>query len=329
MRKSWYFILGFIIIFFAFVPLFLSNDVTTNKPYQVGILISGSERLTKLEGVKKGLQDLGFIEGIHIEYFVKNSNHDLAQMKKYAEELAQDNYDVIIAGGAIEATYLKKTEGSTPVVFLGVAAVTELDLVKNLQQPEGKMTGLDNGHIDLSAKRLQLLHLLLPDTKRVVVIYDENIDASLISLEKVEKTARDLQSVVISFSVSNEQQFEELKQFSFQKKDAVLVLPSYYLEKISKEMGQMGIEKNLPIFGVNSSDVDNGILLSYGVSYFDQGYQCANIISRVLNGQAPSEIPVETPDSIQLLVNGDTQEKIGVILSSIGQAYAEEVRNKN
>ncbi len=328
MKKRSIFIISMVIILIAIVPIFLTNEEVNHAPYKVGILISGTERLVKLEGMKKGLQDLGLVEGIHVEYIVKNSNHNMEQMRSYAIELDEGDYDVIIAGGAIEATYLKELRGSTPVVFIGVASVDELELVNNLQRPEGRMTGLDNGHTDLSGKRVQLLKMLLPETRRVIAIYDNNIEASKISLEKVKEVVKELQLKIAPISVSNESQFDALKQVSFSDNDAIVILPSYYLEKMSKEIGQLGIEKKVPIFGVNSNDVTNGILFSYGISYFDQGYQCASMISRILYGQTPTEIPVEKPDHIQLLVNGDTKEIIQVNISSIGQAYAEEIREK-
>ncbi|WP_339061101.1 ABC transporter substrate-binding protein [Tepidibacillus marianensis] len=300
------------------------NEVKEN--FRIGVLLSGPERMDKIKGLKEGLQNLGYIEGMNVTYTVKDAKNNLKLMERYAHELDQMNLDVIVAGGAIEAKFFKENkQGKTPVFFLGVASARQLHLVENYKKPEGRMTGVENGYIDLSAKRLELFQMLMPTIQKFTIIYDKRIDVSLLSLKQVEKAAKEQNLQVNPISVSDSNNLEALKKMNFKKNEGLLVLPSFYLEEISPQLSQIALQKKVPIFGVNINDVNNGFLLSYGVPFYDQGYQCASMISRILQGQAPKDIPVENPNTVRLLVNPKTERTLDIQFSKNGSAFIERI----
>ncbi|KXG44301.1 ABC transporter substrate-binding protein [Tepidibacillus infernus] len=315
------------IILFSFWYIQSSNElVNTKEKYKIGVLISGTERIEKIKGLKEGLQNLGYVEGMNTSFVIKNADNQIDLIKKYANELDAMDLDVIIAGGAIETKFFKEnSRGKTPIIFLGVADAIQLNLVESYQKPNGRLTGVENGHVELSGKRLQLFKLLLPSLNRIIVIYDEKIDASLLSLEKVKQVSEKLQIGISPIPISNLEQLKELKSFSFQENDGILVLPSYFLEKASLTIGQLALERNIPTFGVQSSDIKNGFLLSYGVSYYDQGFQCASTVSQILHGQSAGSIPVEKPDTVRLLVNAKTERALNIEFSKIGNAFIQRI----
>ena len=320
-RFAW--IATIIILLFSFIgfqQVQKQNEV--KEHYQIGILISGPERMEKVKGLKEGLQNLGYIEGMNVSYIVKEAKNDMNLMKRYANELDQLNLDVIVAGGAIEAKFFKENkQGKTPVIFLGVANAGQLDLVDDYKKPNGRMTGVENGHIELSAKRLELFPMLVPSVQKVHVIYDGQVDASLLSLEQVKKSAKDQGIEIHPISISNPKQLEQFKQVQFDKNDGILVLPSFYLEEISPQLSNIAFQKKTPIFGVNINDVKNGFLLSYGVPYYDQGFQCSSMVSRILQGQEPKDIPVEKPNTVRLMANPKTEKELNIHFSKNGSAF--------
>ncbi|MFV9511306.1 ABC transporter substrate-binding protein [Tepidibacillus sp. LV47] len=302
------------------------NQSEAKEQFRIGILISGPERLEKVKGLKDGLQNLGYIEEMNVSYIVRNAKNDRNLMKKYASELDAMNLDVIVAGGAIEAKFFKENkQGKTPVIFLGVASAGQLHLVENYKKPDGRMTGVENGHIELSAKRLELFQMLIPSIKKIIVIYDGQIDASLLSLEQVKKVAKEQGIQITPVSVSDTQHLETLKKMNFKNNEGILVLPSFYLEEISSQLSQIALQKKVPIFGVNINDVKNGFLLSYGVSYYDQGFQGASMVSRILQGQSSRDIPVEKPNTVRLLANSLTEKKLNIHFSKSGSAFIQRI----
>jgi len=165
--------------------------------------------------------------------------------------------------------------------------------------------------------------------ERIIVIYDENIEASLLSLDKVKEYALADNIDIYPVSVKDIRQFMSFRTMSFKENDGILVLPSYYLEKISNELAKFALNKKIPIFGVNITDVQNGFLLSYGVSYYDQGYQGAPMVSQILSGINPEGIPVEKPNSIKLLVNSKTKESLNIQFSKVGNAFVNRLNFNN
>lgn len=319
----------FIVLFFIYQYHIFTEKPISSEKYRIGVLISGTERLGKVKGLKEGLQELGFIEEMNVTYIIRNADNQLELMEQYAKELDDMDLDVIIAGGAIETKYFKENiDGKTPIVFLGAADAIHLNLVESYQKPNGRITGIENSHVELSEKRLQLFHLLLPEMKRIIVIYDENIEASLLSLQLVKEVAEDLNLPISPVSIKDKNQWEQFTSTPLEKGDGLLLLPSYYLEGISVQLGQFALENQVPIFGVNSNDVEKGFLLSYGVSYYDQGYQGAKITSQILNGTRPEDIPVEKPDTVRLLVNPETEKSLSITFSQVGNAFIHRIQTE-
>lgn len=312
---------------FFLLPFLFKSPIPQGEMYRIGILLSGPERLDKVRGFIEGMRALGFVEGVDYRVILRDSQNDQEKMKEYADELDGMGLDLIVTGGAIETqTFQGKKEGKTPILFMGVADAVQLKLVERYGRPGGRITGLENGHVDLSGKRLQLLKLLLPSVRRVVVLYDKRVDASLLALKKVHEVAERESIPLFPISISNEQQLNRFQDDTFKNGDALLLLPGYYLEEISPRLAEIALKKGLPLFGLYENDVRNGFLLSYGISYYDQGYQCARMASQLLHGQDPSTLPVETPETVKLLVNPETEQALHLIFSPAGEAFVERIR---
>ncbi|MBE3555449.1 MAG: hypothetical protein IMW85_10785, partial [Thermicanus sp.] len=156
---------------FFLLPFLFKSPIPQGEMYRIGILLSGPERLDKVRGLIEGMRALGFVEGVDYRVILRDSQNDQEKMKEYADELDGMGLDLIVTGGAIETqAFQGKKEGKTPILFMGVADAVQLKLVERYGRPGGRITGLENGHVDLSGKRLQLLKLLLPSVRRVVVL---------------------------------------------------------------------------------------------------------------------------------------------------------------
>lgn len=320
------------IIAILLLSFYLSTlSFNSQQVFRIGVLISGAERFEKVKGLQQGLLDLGFDQQ-QIEFTIRDSHDLLEQMKRDALELTNMNLDLIVTGGAIETSILQEVEkqnhNKTPIIFMGVADAVRLHLVEERTQPGGNTTGLENGHVELSGKRLQLLKLLLPEIENVLVLYDDRIEASIVSLQMVMMEARREGIMIEPFVISDNQELEDFKMRKVKPNEAILVLPSFYYEKISKELAALALSKKVPIFGVNLHDVENGFLLSYGISYYEQGIQTATYVSKVLQGVDPAMLPVEMPDTVQLFVNADTEQTLGITFNPIGASFIQRLKGQ-
>lgn len=291
----------------------------------VGVLLSGEMRMAKLAGLKQGLEEIGYSENANVKYLVKNAHDEEGLLLPLAEELVRLHPDVMVAAGHMEARVLKKATASEkiPVVFAGVASSVEQGLVESLRRPGGNLTGVDNYDAELAGKRLELLQKLLPNVRQVMVVYDPAVPPALPGLRVVENTAPRLGIGVIKEAVASREDIHRLSlRLGRGTADAILLMPSFRLEALAGEIAGMAKTCRLPVMGVNEHEAEYGCLAAYGMSFTDQGRQAARLVDKILAGQRPEKIPVETPENIELVVNLPIARQLGLSLSPVGLGFA-------
>lgn len=298
------------------------------RPRKVGVLITSDVRLQKLSGLRDGLRDLGLAEGRDFVFEIRNARNDREKLDSLAEDLAALQPDVIVAGGYIEAAAVKRltVQRKIPVVFMGVASSVAGGLVSSLRNPGGNLTGIDNYHAELTGKRLEFLVRLLPGTKRVLVLYDPEVVPGPASLSSAREAARKLRVELREVAVTSEKELlAAVSRASRRDTDAILLLSSFMIESSTKALAPLAMERRLPVMGVNEGEAAAGYFASYGASFYNQGLQAARLVLKVLHGQDPAAIPVETSDLVQLAVNLDTARKLKVNPSPSGLGLADVI----
>lgn len=315
MKTKWYF---FILLIVTITILFNNLISQSDQPLiKIGVIMIGDSRVEKLTGLKNGLKDLGYEEKT-IKFVVINANDDETKLRTEIDELIKNKPTLIVTLGGVETLAVKekleKDKINIPVVFAGVAAPKEIGIIKDYRSPGGLFTGINNYHTSISGKRLELLHELVPTVQRFFVLYDQNTKVSRLSLENTEEAAEKLSLKIIPINVSES---DFLKQLSNQihENDALLMLPGFRIESLTEELAQFSKEHKIPAMGIYGNEVEEGILASYGVSFEDQGYQAARYVSLIIQGNSPSDIPVELPDTIRFYINKEVSEHLGVTLN--------------
>lgn len=316
MKTRWYFFILIVVIISVLLNNFISNR--ENPPTKVGIIMMGKSRVEKLTGLNKGLHELGYKKDT-IQFDVKNAMDNESTLQEIIDELIKEKPDLIVTLGGIETLTLKKKMEEQniqiPVVFAGVAAPKEIGLIKDYRSPSGNFTGISNYHTSLSGKRLELLHHLVPSAKRFFVLYDKKMKVSVLSLENTMVAAKRLSLPVIPVDVSD-QEFTLFVSRNVQKNDALLILPSFRTESLTNELADVIKENKVPVMGIYGNEVEEGILASYGASFEEQGYQAARYVSRIIQGNSPSGLPVELPDTIHFFINSKVKDELGIEINN-------------
>jgi len=289
----------------------------------VAVLLSDDVRLPKVEGLKAGLSELGYPAGA-VQVEVYSARGDRAQLEALTRKALAGKPAVLVAGGGIEAVALKAVAPKDkPLVMMGAASSVRSGLVETLMRPGGNMTGLDNQHAELSAKRLELLVRLLPGVRRVLLLYDPLVVPGQHALEVTREAAVRLGVELAELPVQTQDQaVGAIRRLQPGQYDAALLLPAYVLEsgaqQITAELERMG----LPTMGPLDLGGEGGLLAAYGVSMRDQGMQSAQFVVKLLRGEAPARIPVETPDNPTLAVDMRVARRLSLQLSPVGLALA-------
>ncbi|OLN29492.1 ABC transporter substrate-binding protein [Desulfosporosinus metallidurans] len=306
------------IVFAGCSPLSPPSRVTN-----VAVLAADQTRIVKFEGLKQGLSELGYGKD-RMHFQILNASGDSKKLVMDAQELVRQAPDLLVATGVAEAEafLLSLTPKSRiPVIMIGVTAASEL--VDRFQAKGISVTGVDNGHVELTGKRLELLQLLFPDRSKFIVVYDPNIKASLQALEKIRDVLGSEHIRYEAVPVSEDIGLSKLQEHSFQKNEAIFLLPSYFIENRYREIRDLELKYRTPVMGFYDTEVSAGYTAAYGLSYFDQGYQGARIAIRMLKEK--KSIPFDMPDSVELRINRQAIEKIGEKVAPVAQSFAEPV----
>ena len=294
-----------------------------SAPLKIGVLIMGDSRTAKFEGLRQGLSELGLTES-EVKYTLFNAHDDEKKLETCAQELIGQKPDILVAAGGIEAEVLARNLKGRPIVPVVLIGVTSAKNLQALFIDQGiPVTGVDNGHIELTGKRMELLRLLFPKRTKLLLVYDPRLSASNLALQEAQEVVRAYSYTTESIPVSVEKDLLQLKKRSFSPQEALLILPSYYLESIFREIRTLSLRERIPVMGLYDTEVEAGYTASYGIPYWDQGYQAARLVMRM--AQEKRSIPFEMPDSVYLKLNMKAVEQIGENVSPAGLNFGEKI----
>jgi putative ABC transport system substrate-binding protein len=302
---------------------------TSPPVYRVGVLMSGDIRQEPLNGLKDGLAERGFVEGDNITFDVKNAAGNRDQLPELAQQIIDSRPHLAIATGGIEADALKAAAAGTriPVLFLAVSSAVERGLIADLKQPGGNLTGVDTNDTQLTAKRLELLTRLLPKAKKVLIFHVPSITPSTRSVAVAQETAPVLGLELEIIEVENQAEIEAVAATVLAEQiDAILLLPVAPIQQAVPDiLYPLSVEQQIPIFGVNRQDVDNGALAAYATSRYNAGVQAARLAAKILDGALPADTPAETPQQLEFIINRGTAKQLAIDIPDDIWRLADEI----
>lgn len=271
----------------------------------------------------QALQQLGWIEGrnLRIDYRSGTSNADRA---RFMAELVALNPDLIVASGAIEP--LLQVTRTTPIVFVNVADPVGSGLVDSLARPGGNATGFAQFEYNLSAKWLELLKQIAPSVTRAAVLRDPAITAGIGQFAVIQSVAPSVGIDVSPVNVRNADEIERtVTAFARTANGGLIVTASASAAVHRKLIISLAARHKLPAVYYRRLYVTDGGLISYGLDFVDQWRQAAAYVDRILKGEKPADLPVQTPTKYELVVNLKTAKALGLTIPPSLLATADEV----
>ena len=257
-------------------------------------------------------RELGYIEGKNFAFTLHSAVGRLDKIQEVAAELASTHPDVVLATGSeLVVGAIRRAVGTTPIVMLAIDFdPVERNFITSLARPGGNITGLFLRQVESAAKRLQLLAEVLPEARRVAVLWDQ---FSRDQLKAVEELAKKLKIALLPYEMrGNVYEFDApLKAAKAQKAQAVLVLSSGLFFPVRDKMIAAANAQRLPVVAIPVY-ADAGALVAFGASITHMYWRGAEYVDRILKGAKPADLPVEQPDRYDLIVNLKTARALGI-----------------
>jgi len=295
----------------------------------IGFLSSRSpgESADLVAAFRRGLAEGGYVEGQNVSLEFRWGEGRYERLTAYAVELVRRAVTVIVtAGGDPAAQAAKAATATIPIVFVSGSDPVKVGLVASLNRPGGNITGVHMLILSLGAKRLGLLHELMPAANPVGILVNPNFADAQTQLRDVEDAAQSLGLKLVVQKAGTEFEFETaFADLARQKAGAILVIADPFFTSQRVEIAALAARYAMPaVFELREYAAAGG-LMSYGPDLAD-GYRQGGVYAgKILKGQKPAELPVEQPAKLGLVINLKTAKALGLQIPDKLLALADEV----
>ena len=275
---------------------------------------------------RKGLSETGHVEGQNVAIEFRWTHNDDNRLPELAADLVRRRVAVIAAPGSVGAALAAKAATATiPIVFSGGEPV-QYGLVASLSRPGGNVTGINSMNSELTAKRLGLLHELLPRAARFAVLVNANNPSSEAMIVDARAAAaaigRQIEILTASTNGDIDAAFASLKQ---KQVEALLVAPDPLFISRRVQLQSLAMRYAVPAIFSAREVAEAGGLMSYGSSLIDLFRQTGIYVGRVLKGEKPADLPVMRATRFEFVINMQTARILGIEVPATLLALADEV----
>jgi putative tryptophan/tyrosine transport system substrate-binding protein len=288
---------------------------------------SSASYVQNVAAIYQGLKEAGYVEGtnVTIEYRWADGQYD--RLPALASELVENRVVVIVAIGGAPSTVAAKNATSTiPIVFLMTADPVRLGLVASLNRPGGNITGIAILGVALEAKRLEILHELVPIAKIIGVLVNPTNPQTETQIGELAAASRTAGQEIIQLKASNNLEIDTaFEALADRGAGAVIIGQDTFFTSQRDQFAALAKRYVMPTMSATREQVAAGLLISYGASLTD-GYRQAGVYAgRVLKGEKPANLPVVQPTKFEMVINLKTAKALGLTVPPSLLAQADEV----
>jgi putative ABC transport system substrate-binding protein len=281
----------------------------------VGYLDNGSADTSAryVDAFRKGLNETGYVEGqnVKVEYQYFEGQYD--RVPALTAELVRRRVAVIVSSGEVAALAAKAATATIPIVFGVAEDPVRLGLVASLARPGGNATGINFLAQEVVAKRLGLLHDLVPKAVVVAVLVNPTNVAAETMLRDVQEAARTLGLRISVLNASTSSEIDAaFATLARERPDALFVAPDGFFGSRRVQFATLTAINKIPAIYASRDPVAAGGLMSYGTDRADMYRQVGVYTGRILKGAKPADLPVLQSTKFELVINLQTARALGI-----------------
>ncbi|MGQ0524350.1 MAG: ABC transporter substrate-binding protein [Betaproteobacteria bacterium] len=303
----------------------------TRRPYRVGYLTVASPEaglaVQLQHAFRKGMQELGYIEGRHYVLEVRSAGYDYERLPALAAELVQAKVDVIVSTGGTPALHaIRKTTPSLPVVVPSMTDPVALGFVASLARPGGNITGLTNMAFEIGAKQLELLGATSLRPSRVAVLANPDNPGTVTFARRLEPALVKLGAQALHVSARSADDIE--KSFAAvmrERPDACILVPDPVINGHFRRISELAAKHRIGSIASYRQYPEAGGLMSYGRDLSDSFRRAASYVDKILKGARAGDLPIEQPTKFEMVVNLKTAKALEITIPEKILLSADEV----
>jgi putative ABC transport system substrate-binding protein len=297
------------------------------RVFRVGVVLQGGDAYyAAIDGLRDGLRALGLEDGKQVVLHVRDAKGDLKSAEVAAKSLENEKVDLIYAVATSVTIAAKRGTNRVPIVFYAGSDPVAAGLVDNFRKPGGRLTGIHGQSGSSTGKRLELLKVLVPKLRRVVVFHEPGNIVAEQSMKNARDAVQRLKLGLVERPVASVEKLRaSLRELRPSHADAIFYVNDAMVLSQAEQIIETAKALRLPTMFINREAVAKGALASYGDSYHVIGRLSAKYVQQVLKGANPGDLPVEQLDRLYLVVNLKTAKALGLTIPQSVLVRADEI----
>jgi ABC-type uncharacterized transport system substrate-binding protein len=305
---------------------FAAEAQPAGRVYRVGILTPSEAYLGRVDAIRQGLRELGYVEGQNIITQIRYVGRE-ADTPHHAAELVRQNVDVIVTASSSAIQPAMKATTTIPIVMVADNAdPVDAGYIASYSRPGGNVTGLAGLSPDVTAKRMELLKEAVPSVSRVAVLRNP---ASLGREGLWGETVAAAQAIglrVQALDITEAGQLNGLFDAAIRERaGGLIVIRDPLTNTLRTRIIELAAQHKIPAMYASREYVEAGGLMAYGSNVFYLYRRTAAYVDKILKGAKPSELPVERAERLELIVNLKVAKALGLTIPPSVLARADEV----
>ena len=303
----------------AIAALALAGTATFAKPKKQKVIKIGAIQLVEhpaldasYKGFVDGLKAAGYEDGKNIKLMYENAQGEQSNCVTIADKFISQRCDIIFAIATPAAQAVANKTETTPILVTAVTDPKTAGLVESNEKPGTNVTGTSD--LTPCAAQIQLLKKLLPNTKKVAMLYCSSEENSRfqINLAKAECDRQGL--TYVDATVSNTNEVQQVVQSLVGKVDAIYTPTDNMIASTMATVSLVTTPAEIPVITGEDGMVQGGGLATYGINYYELGKQTAKMAVEVINGKKPRDMPIQYLDKCDFTYNKETAAALGITI---------------
>ena len=267
------------------------------------------------DAFRLGMRELGYVEGKNLVIEWRFADGKYERLPELVAEMVQLKLDAIVAVATPSIRAAQKATPTIPIVMVNPADPVGSGFIASLARPGGNITGLSNQLVDVSPKHLEMLLSMVPKLGRVAVLVNPANQGTLFILKSVQAAARSTNAAILPVEARTPAEIE--KAFSAMAREnvkAVIVARDSLFNQQVRQVAELAAKGRLPTVAGLREYVEAGGLMSYGPNRADIYRRAATYVDKIFKGAKPSDLPVEQPTKLEMVINRKTAKALGLTI---------------
>jgi len=303
-------------IAFLIAPL-AAEAQPAGKVWRIGFLaLIPGEDVTLMKPLRERLYELGYIEGRNLIFDYRSAEGRQQRLAELSSELVRARPDILISGaGTLAPLALKEVTTTIPIVFCSVGDPVGAGLVGSLAHPGGNITGLTGQSAEIAAKRLQLLHELIPGSQHIAILMNPATPFAQLSLKETRTAADSARVRLAIFEVKTRDELANRFEAAIAAGAIGMIVFSDPLTyEARQQIADLAAKFHMPTMYGHRDHAEVGGLICYGASRREMYRRAAEYADKIFKGARPADLPVEQPTKFELVINLKTAKALGLTI---------------